>query len=165
MSRIAGPHTSTARASALAVVLATALAGCERTTPTAEPLPVAGEPVPAAPPLAKTPEPTLEPAPPPEPDHARAATTLVGTVEALGELHARHAEDCVALAGAIERFHAEHGASLAGAAPEVHAHIDADDELRSRMRTAMEPVMTASMACRRDPTFATAQARLFGSAG
>jgi hypothetical protein len=165
MSRTVVPRANAALALAAALALVAALASCDRAKGTPEPPPMTAEPVPTALPPAKAPEPAPEPVPPPAPDHAQAAATLVGTVEALGELHTRHAGDCVALAGAIERFHAEHGASLAGAAPEVHAHIDADDELRSRMRAAMEPVMTASMACHRDPTFAAAQARLFGSAG
>jgi hypothetical protein len=155
MSRPSSPIVATV------LTLLTALAGCDRTDATPTPSPVVATTKPATMPLTETPPVEAPPVEvPAAPDHVRAATVLVSTAEALGELHVRHTDRCSALAEAIEGFYAEHGATLAQAAPEVHAHIDADDELRSRMRTAMEPVMTVSMACRRDPAFAAMQAKL-----
>jgi hypothetical protein len=102
--------------------------------------------------------PTLDPAQ----QHAAEVEALLVTVEALAELHRRHASDCQALAEAIAGFHAEHGAALADAPASVHATIDTDEPLRMRMRIAMESVMSASMACRDDPQFRAATAELFG---
>lgn len=114
---------------------------------------------PAEPPA--KPEPQPEPPPDPALLRATAAATLLDTVDALAELHRRHAADCAALAQAITAFHARHAPALAEVAPEVLAHIDADEPLRVRMRAAMESVMSASMACRDDPAFAAAGAALF----
>jgi hypothetical protein len=94
---------------------------------------------------------------------ATAAATMLDTVDALGELHRRHAADCPALAQAVTAFHARHAVALAEVPPDVLAHIDADEALRVRMRAAMELVMSASMACRDDPAFAAAGTALFGA--
>jgi hypothetical protein len=106
-----------------------------------------------------------KPEPPPDPAllRATAAATLLDTVDALGELHRRHAADCPALAQAITPFHAQHAAALADVPADVLAHIDADEPLRGRMRAAMESIMSASMACRDDPAFAAAGAALVGA--
>jgi hypothetical protein len=105
------------------------------------------------------------PEPPPDPVllRATAATTMLDTIDALGELHRRHAADCPALAEAVTAFHAQHAAALAEVPPDVLAHIDADEALRVRMRAAMESVMTASMACSDDPAFVAAGTALFGA--
>ncbi len=127
-----------------------------------------GEPTPA--PADRSGEPTTpEPEPPPEPTltpeqrRAAAVAELLERVEALAELHRRHAKDCPALAEAIRGFAKDHGQALAEVANEVLAKIDADAALRERMRAAMEPVMSASMACRDDPAFAAAQAEIFAA--
>lgn len=106
-----------------------------------------------------------KPEPPPDPAllRATAATTLLDTVDALGELHRRHAADCSALAQAVTAFHARHGVALAEVPPDVLAHVDANEPMRVRMRAAMELVMSASMACRDDPAFAAAGTALFGA--
>jgi hypothetical protein len=105
------------------------------------------------------------PEPPPDPAllRATAATTMLDTIDALGELHRRHAADCPALAEALTTFHAQHATALAEVPSDVLAHIDADETMRVRMRAAMESVMTASMACRDDPAFAAAGTALFGA--
>lgn len=140
------------------------LVGCERQeTPSSVPAepPVAATPTaPSAPPSEATPPPKPEPAPPPDPSVE--AEALVTTVESLGALHTEHAEDCPGLAEAIGAFHSEHGASLADAPAPVLAHVDATEDLRLRMRAAMEPVMSASMRCREHPAFVAALDELFG---
>jgi hypothetical protein len=146
-----------AQASALGLCLACAA------EPTPERDPVERQPATEAP-VRPDPAPTEPtPVPPPPSDPAPAAAELLDTVDALGELHRRHAADCPALADAITTFHAQHATSLAEASPEVLAHIDANEVLRVRMRTAMESVMSASMACRDDPAFVAAGDALFGS--
>jgi hypothetical protein len=109
---------------------------------------------------AKTP---ADSAPVPDPEHAQrdAAASLLATVDELAELHRRHGKDCAALAAALETFHAAHGAALASTSAEVHAYIDAEPSLRERLRASMEAVMSASMACRDDPSFAAKQAQMF----
>lgn len=105
-------------------------------------------------------EPAKEEAPPP-PSAAERAQGLLTVFDQLGALHEANAEDCAALAQAIEGFANEHAEALADQPPEVHAWIDANEEARARMRAAMEPVMTASMACRKNREFAAVQAKLF----
>jgi hypothetical protein len=129
----------------------------------------AEEPAPAAEPVVVEQAPAQAETPPiPEPPvdlerrRATAAATMLDTVDALGELHRRHANDCTALARAITDFHAQHAVALAEVPSDVLAHIDADEALRTRMRAAMESVMSVSMACRDDPAFAAAGAELFG---
>jgi hypothetical protein len=104
------------------------------------------------------------PEPPVDPERRRAtaALAMLDTVDALAELHRRHAADCPALARAITDFHAQHAVALAEVPGDVLAHVDADEALRARMRVAMESVMSASMACRDDPAFVAAGDALFG---
>jgi hypothetical protein len=142
----------------LAVIVCSSLA-CS-SEPSAAPQPDAAKPDTREADPAQAPEP--EPEPDPEQARAAAVESLLATVDELAELHRRHAKDCAALAGAIETFHADHGAALASAPADVHAHIDANEPLRVRMRTAMEAVMSAAMACKDDPAFAATQAKLFG---
>ncbi|MFO7561443.1 MAG: hypothetical protein R6X02_02270 [Enhygromyxa sp.] len=116
-------------------------------------------------PLAQPNEPPAEPEPAPDPEQQLAAATakLLDTLDALAELHRQHADDCPALAKAIEGFHAEHFGELGDAPNPVLARIDADEALRVRMRGAMEAIMSASMACREDSTFAATTVELFGA--
>nr|MCH9680054.1 hypothetical protein [Deltaproteobacteria bacterium] len=123
-----------------------------QTTPSPPPPTVAPTPAPAA---------AAPPAAPATPPISARAQALVETIEALGQLHQTHATDCPALASAVEGFHREHADQLADQPPPLHAWIDSHDPLRTRLRTALEPVMTASMLCRADPAFAAVQAKLF----
>ena len=144
--------SSRARQLATLVLVVLGLVACE---PESEP---------SAPnePIANQPEPAPEPEPPePKPDLAAQTDALVQTLEALGRVHDEHADDCPALALALTDFHAEQGASLAQASPELMARIDADPALRQRVQTAMEAVMSASMACKDDPSFASSHALRF----
>jgi hypothetical protein len=139
------------------VVLSGLLLACaEEPTPAPEPVAIEQR-APTQPPA--NPEPPVDL----ERQRATAAATMVETVDALAELHRRHANDCTALARAITDFHAQHAASLAEVQSDVLAHIDADEALRTRMRAAMESVMSVSMACRDDPAFDAAGAELFGT--
>lgn len=115
---------------------------------------------PAAAPAQERPPAAPEPAP--EQQRAIAASELLDTVEQLALLHTRHAADCSALAEAIVIFHGEHMPALAETPAEILAFVDADERLRTRMRTAMESIMSASMGCRDNPAFAAAQQQLFG---
>jgi hypothetical protein len=138
------------------------LACADEASPAPEQAAVAAEPpaqAPAEPPAPTNPETPAEL----EQRRAMAAAAMLDTVDALGELHRRHADDCTALARAISDFHAQHAAALAEVPSDVLAHIDADEALRVRMRAAMESVMSASMNCRDDPAFAAAGAALFGA--
>jgi hypothetical protein len=141
----------------MTVMTAVLLACAEEPTPAPEPVVLEQAPAQAEP--APTPEPGVDL----ERRRATAAATMLDTVDALGELHRRHANDCAALARAITNFHAQHAAALAEVPSDVLAHIDADEALRTRMRAAMESVMSASMACRDDPAFAAVGAELFGT--
>lgn len=148
-------------ARALATALTGLLLACaEERTPTPAPV------VPVTPATAPAEmQPPAKPETPADLDQRRAtaAATMLATVDALAELHRRHSTDCAALARAMQEFHAQHAAVLAGVPADVLAHIDADEVLRTRMRAAMESVMSVSMTCRDDPAFAAAGAALFAA--
>ena len=135
-------------------------AAADGATPPADDAPAADDAAPAA-------EGTPTPAAPDRPfdqlSTPEKAEVMVSTVEQLGALHQKNAEDCPALAKAIEGFHAEHGDAMANSPPDVNAHIDGDEAMRSRVRAAMKKVMEASMGCSKDPAFKEMQARVFGS--
>lgn len=105
-------------------------------------------------------EPVEESAPPAATAQQDAESLLV-VFEQLGSLHETHAQDCTTLASAIEAFAQENAEALANQPPAAHAWIDAHDDARARMRAAMEHVMTASMACRKNGDFKRVTAKLF----
>lgn len=118
---------------------------------------------PPTPQAKENPQPETAPvaAPKPKPaSPAEQAEALVSTMESLGKEHAAHADDCPALAVALEGFTVDHRAQLDAQTPKLHALIDADDGLRSRLRTAMGTVMTASMRCRDDAAVTAVYAKL-----
>jgi len=76
------------------------------------------------------------------------AAALVSAMESLGKTHTQHADDCEALAAALNKFVSEHGATFEAQTPQVQAWIDGDAATRTRLRAAMESVITGGMGCR-----------------
>ncbi len=150
-------------ASMLLASLNLSATACDRgQAPSADPetTPLQARPATSPAPVAVAPQPT----PAPEPTVEVRAEALVTTVEALGALHVTHAADCGALATALEGFHSEHATQLSQAPASVHAWIDGNKALSTRLGAALEPVMTTAMGCRSHAEFAAMQTRLFGPA-